>query len=93
MNWGLIFIIDDWAIISAYKNQLKGRVLLTQFLKIWAFNVLIATTLLLSVYSKQGINWFVGFTVITLLIFLFRLYLDQNLIKQFIKLKKQKNSS
>lgn len=46
ISWALLFIVDDWAIISDYFLHLKGRVLLMHDARILFFNIFLFSSIL-----------------------------------------------
>ncbi|MCB0409929.1 MAG: hypothetical protein KDD29_06890 [Flavobacteriales bacterium] len=69
LSWGLFFIIDDWNIIAAYYEQLKGRILRFQKWKIVFFDILLSILLFYSAWDFFSMDWLIiVITVVTLML-------------------------
>lgn len=72
LNHVLLFVMDDWGIISSYTKQLKGRILWWQRIKVDLVNILLLALLVPPLYLDKGIVVSLLFVFIALLMFLYR---------------------
>lgn len=72
LSWAVLFIQDDWVVMSAYARLLKGRVIRSQKRKIYLFNFLLLVLLVPNLYLYAGLAFTILMVLTTLLSLAFR---------------------